>query len=405
MFSLFKKPGEEIVAVFDIGNGSIGGALVRLSTHLPPVIIYSHREPLSYVESPTSRHLLSHMLKNLKIVAHDLALNGLKSARTSPFLKLPFHDIFCVFASPWYISQTKMLKLENDKEFTVTKKIISNIVGEEQKRLSESIKDGKHAFLSNDAIPLEKRIINTSLNGYDIDKPIGKKAREVELTLFSSFISKDVITKTAEVIQSALHGRTIKSSSYAISSWNAVQKMFPNEHDYLFADVSGETTEFSLVINDIPVEVASFPIGRNAVLRKTVRDLKVAPSVAESYLSMESSGTLEKGQSGRLNEAIKPLQDEWFRSLNEIVLSWGKNYIVPNSIFVTVDSDVSMIFETVLKRNMPAELGIIKNLLDVKILGSEKVQSYVEYLPNVKRDPFVAIESLFLNGFFSGIGL
>ena len=123
MFSLFKKPGEEIVAVFDIGNGSIGGALVRLSTHLPPVIIYSHREPLSYVESPTSHHLLSHMLKNLKIVAHDLALNGLKSARTSPFLKLPFHDIFCVFASPWYISQTKMLKLENDKEFTVTKKL------------------------------------------------------------------------------------------------------------------------------------------------------------------------------------------------------------------------------------------------------------------------------------------
>jgi hypothetical protein len=105
--SLFKKPEEEIVAIFDIGNGSVGGALVKFSKRDHPVILYTHREPLTYMIHPTPKHLLGSMLKLLKSVATHLAKEGLIHVRTSPFGGHRLRDVHCVFASPWYISQNK----------------------------------------------------------------------------------------------------------------------------------------------------------------------------------------------------------------------------------------------------------------------------------------------------------
>ncbi len=66
MFSLFGKDREEIVAIFDIGNGSVGGALVHFAPKMPPTLLYTHREPIETVLHSSSARLTSRMLKLLK---------------------------------------------------------------------------------------------------------------------------------------------------------------------------------------------------------------------------------------------------------------------------------------------------------------------------------------------------
>jgi hypothetical protein len=402
MFSLFKKPEEEIVAVFDIGNGSLGGALVKLRAHDHPVILYSHREPLTFAPHASPKHLVGQMLKLLKSVATHLAKDGLIHIKTSPFGGHKLRDAHCIFASPWYISQTKVVHAEQEKPFTVTKETINELVKKEQEDFNKALKEGKYEqIFGPDTRLLEKRVINMRLNGYDIDDAIGKKAKELELTLFSSFISHDILLKVEETLHKAFSVRDIHHYSYALVSWTGSQKMFPDLHDYFFVDVSGETTDISLIVKDILVETISFPMGRSTLLRKVVRDLKVASDIGLSFLTMKYAGTIEKGFSEKLDKILAPIEQDWRDQLVMALNTFQKIYSLPRAMLMTTDSDTSGFFMNALNHTLPVELNMAQNQLSTTFIGPDKVEPFLFKLDNVKHDAFIGIEAIFLNDNFN----
>lgn len=398
MFSLFKKKEEEIVAVFDIGNGSIGGALVKFSKSDHPIVLYSHREPLTYAPHPTPKHLLGSMVKLLKSVSSHLVKDGLMHIKTSPFGGHKLRDAYCVFASPWYVSQTKIVKSENDTPVAVTKETINELVRKEQEEFNKALKEGKYEQLFGpDAQLLEKKVINVRLNGYDIEDPIGKRARELELTLFSSFMSKDILAKVEDILHQAFSVRAIHHYSYALASWGGSKILFPDIHDYFFVDVSGETTDISLVVRDVLVETMSFPMGRSTLLRKVVKDLKVTPDVALSFLSIKHEGSIEKGFKEKLDAILAPVAEDWHDQLVLSIKTFQKIYALPRSVLVTADSDTAPFFMDALSKGLSVELNIPQNIFAPTFISADKVQPYLYELPNTEHDSFIGIESIFLN--------
>jgi hypothetical protein len=401
MLSLFKKQEEEIVAIFDIGNGSIGGALVKFSKHDHPVVLYCHREPLTYAPHPTPKHLLGGMLKLLKSVATHLAKEGLIHVKTTPFGGHTLRDAYCVFASPWYISQTKVVKSETDTPVLVTQETINELVKKEQEAFNAALKEGKYEQLFGpDTHLLEKKVINIRLNGYDTEDPIGKKSKELELTLFSSFISREITKEVEDVLHHAFAVRNIHHSSYALVSWAGSQLMFPDIHDYFFVDVSGETTDISLVVRDVLVETISFPMGRSTLLRKLVKDLNLAPDVALSFLTMKYAGTIEPGFGEKLENTLKPIATDWHDQMVTALTTFQKIYALPRAALMTADSDTAQFFVQALSQPIPVELNIAQNTLAPTFIGPDKVQPFIYEVEGIQHDAFIGIESVFFNDSF-----
>lgn len=401
MFSFFKKPEEEIVAVFDIGNGSVGGALVKLNVHGLPIMLYSHREPITFVPRHSASSLLDSMLKLLKLVADKITKDGLENIKRSPFGFYKLRDAYCVFSSPWYISQTKVIREGWEKQRTISQGAINDFVKKEQEQFNADLKNGKYeqVFGSNNIL-LEKRIINISLNGYTVHDPVGKQARELELTLFTSFISKEIVTSVEQTLRKSFSVRAIHHFSYSLVSWGATQILFPDIHDYFFIDISNETTDISLIVKDVLIEIVSFPMGRSTLLRKAVKDLKVTPDVALSFMVMYFNDTLEPAFKNKVEAVIKPIETDWFDDVIVALEQFQKIYSLPRSTFVTADLDTAKLFLQALSKEFPPELNVPKSRLAATYIGADKVQSQIELLPSVAQDSFLSLENIFLNRIF-----
>jgi hypothetical protein len=401
---LFKKPEEEIVAIFDVGNGSIGGALVKLRKYERPIVLYTHREPLTFVPHPNAKTLLISMLKMLKTVAKNIAKDGLTHVGHSIFGFHRLKDVYCVYSSPWYISQTKMVRDEQDKPFTVTRDVINSIIKKEQEQFNKNMQEGKYQnILGPDTRVFEKRIINVKLNGYEIAVPIGKHAKQLELTLFSSYISQEILDTVENILRESLSIRNIHHSSYGLVSWSASQVLFPDVHDYLFVDISGETTDISLISKDVLIETVSFPMGRSTLLRQVVKELNVESEIALSYVRMFFAKTLDSKFEAQVSDVMKKIEEDWHDQFAVALKQFQKTYSLPRATYLTTDSDTLPFYVKALERNMPIELNLPRSALAVTVIGPDTVQSSIEQLPNVYPDPFLALESIFINYVYAHI--
>src|SRR5205823_599360 len=122
-----------------------------------PTILYTHREPLTFQTHVTSKRLLDAMLKLLGDVALHLQKEGLvhlhKTLLGTPTIK----NVFCVFSSPWYISQTKVVRISEEKSFQVTQAYVDQIVRSEEKDFNDALKEGKYEKLFGTDIRLLER--------------------------------------------------------------------------------------------------------------------------------------------------------------------------------------------------------------------------------------------------------
>ena len=397
-----KKPEEEIVAIFDIGNGSVGGALVKLEAHHTPIILYTHREPLTFSPQPSPKYLMTAMLKMLETVAVNLHKEGLKRIKHSFFGSHKLRDAYCVFASPWYISQTKIIKEENNDAFTISSSAMNELIKKEQDQFTKEIKEGKYQqIFGPDTVLLEKKIIDVKLNGYDIHNPVGKKARELELTLFSSFISKEIIDSVDKTIHKAFAVRSINHSSYSLVSWNACKILFPDTRDHFFFDVSSEMTDISLISKDILIETISFPMGKSELLRRVVKEFDMAPDIALSSLSTYFSGQIDEKFKQKLEVVLNRAADDWHEACVGALRQFQKIYALPKAAFVTADLDTAKFFLKALEKEYPLEFNIAGSKLYPTLIGADTVQHFVEIFPGATSDSFITVESIFFNSIFS----
>jgi cell division ATPase FtsA len=403
MLGLFQKQEEEIVAVFDIGNGSIGAALVSFKEHGAPVILYTHREPITYIHHITSKRLLESMLVLLKTVAARVQKEGLPKVKALHH----HHSVrrgFCIFSSPWYLSQTRVMKVEKEEPFEITSQLIDTIIKKEEEQFLQSLKEGKYEqMFGHDTRLLEKKIIHTRLNGYEIAQPMGKKARELELTFFSSFISSTILKSVQDTLSHFFHFKSIQFYSYALASWSVVRDMNPDLSDFLFIDVTGEVTDVMLTHDGVLSDTVTFPLGRSMVLRKIVDELSVPPEVAVSFLSLIKQSTGDKVFIEKMKNVLTGTQEFWFTAFLKTVKEFKQSHMLPKKIFITADADVAYIFKEALSAPMPEELNMPENKFEVIILDSEIVKAIAQVAGGVSRDAFLSIDSQFLNKIAFGI--
>ena len=113
------KKKERKVAIFDIGSGSVGAALALIPTdgQAIPTILKSFRTEITEKESLDFETFLNDMLKAL-----DSSIQKLYAAKLGSF-----DEIVCVLTSPWYLSETRVIKMEKEHSFIFDKKFLKSM--------------------------------------------------------------------------------------------------------------------------------------------------------------------------------------------------------------------------------------------------------------------------------------
>jgi len=404
--SLFtKQSNEEIHLVLDVGNGSVGGALVLFKEKSSPTILYSKRLPLSISDKIQSEALSIRVLAMLEEVLKNIAIEGLKQIQTLSISQKKVKHVFCILASPWYVSKTKILKIQSKDPVSVTKTFVDSLLKKEEELFQKALierTDSTGATSRAVLETIEKKIVQVKLNGYHTLNPYQKKAKDVELAMYLSVAAEDMLRSIERLIGKFFYSHHTAFYSYALSEYRVIQNIFSQESDFIFMDISGEVTDVTSVERHILMETTSFPVGRNFIIKKIAEELTVLPDIALSAINIYTSGHTDAMSTEKIKNAYQKAILEWSSYFSHAISDIVKGQ-TPTKIFVTVDKDVETFFMESVKNILTQEKGYAPVHFTTTapiLLNEETLSHFVNFAPHVKRDPFLALESVFCNSLF-----
>ncbi len=393
--NVFSSTPRSAGIIFDIGSSSVGAGLVVFVPGKEPQLLYNTRVPMAFQHDLNFKKFFDTMMVSLKAACEDIQRNGI--AKFGAALPSKVEDIYCIFSSPWYVSQTKILHYNAPSPIVVTKKIIDDLVAQ----FSEQFKNSavaKHALQIHDAPELiEKRIIQIRLNGYETALPYGKVAEEVEVSLFTSIISKEVRSAIAELLHATFNSKHIEMHSFSLSAFSAIRDIVGSEHDFLFFDVGGEVSDVSLIRKGILLETISVPFGRNVLVRHAGEILGTSPEEALSCFILSITGAGGNQCGPRLAEAMAAGEREWVAHITNVLNLFAEAHPIPSTIFLTAHDGSGPIFERFLQNDDLRRFTLANEPFKILVLNPENLATFCRFNAALTRDPFIALEAAFFN--------
>jgi DNA-binding transcriptional MerR regulator len=387
---IFSKPQKqnELALVLDIGSSSVGGALFWMQSTGIPKIIFAMREPIPLEEEISIDKLITLTVKTLNVVVSKICMMGL--GRPS--------RMYCVLSSPWYASQTRVLKLEKNTPFIFTEKLADSLIQKEIALFKEEYKE-KDSHPDNQIRPIELKNMKTVLNGYDTLRPLNQKAKVLEMTIFASVSQEQILKKVEETIERHFHSREIRFSSFVMSSFTVARDMFVNQDNFLLINIGGEVTDISMIKKEIIQESVSYPAGRNFIIRNVAKGLGVSLVEAKSLISLYKDGHMADVTEKKAEEVISSIKTRWLKKFQESLSNLTNDISIPATIFITVDQDLAEFFSNIIKTEEFNQYTLTESKFRLIFLSTSALHGIATFEEDAIRDPFLIIESIYINRF------
>jgi len=384
MFSL--KEQQELMLVFDIRSSSVGGALFKVQKSGIPKIIFSVRESVPQEETVNVDKFLLSTMKSLDVVVSKIFKASLGVPKS----------IFCVLASPWYVSQTRIIHLKKDKPFTFNLALADDLIKREMSQFKEEHLE-KYVKTKQEIQVIELKNIKTMLNGYETHNPLDQKTEEVEMTLFVSMSPGQILSNIENVVNKYFHHETVKFSSFSFVSFTAIHNMFLDQPNFLLIDVGGELTDVSMIKKNVFSESISFPLGRHFIIRGIAEAMSCTPSEAESYVSLLHDGHADPSTEKKILPLINKLKTEWLSKFQESLANLSKDISVPFTIYLSADPDFIHFFGEVIEAEQFNQYTLTESKFKIIFMDTETLHGIVEFSKDTPRDPFIMVDAAYIN--------
>ncbi len=387
-----KKQKDKLVLIFDIGSASVGGALVSTSSLQVPKIIFATRESIPITDKTNFEDLLSNTNKALAVVSSRIADARLGSVGS----------VFCVLSSAWYISQTRVVKLEKSIPFIFNSKLADELIAKEV-ALFEEEHLNKFSETNHNLRPIELKNIKTTLNGYETTDPLGQSANEVIMNIFISLSEDRVLRLFEESIGQYFHSLNIKFASFVMTSFLAVRDMYPHQDDFLLIDIAGEVTDITMIKKNTLRESVSYPLGYNFALRSVSRALLVSLKEAETLFSLYKDGHASEVVKNKIMKALRNVEIEWLKNFQSSVANLSNDISIPATIFLATDARFSLFFTEIIKSEQFNQYTLTNSKFQIMFLDTKSLHGAALFEDEVVRDPFLIINAIYINRFLNKI--
>lgn len=386
---LFKEKNKnETVAIFDIGSGSVGGALVYMpfDEKSLPVVLKSVRVEMDYInEKLTTNIFTKNMLKALGSCAESLY----HTKGGAP------DRIVAVVASPWYTSETRVIKMTKETPFIFTTKIAEDLIRKEIKTIY-SVYNKKAKTIYNELEIIENHIMNISLNGYKVSSPIGMQTKSIEMNMIFSFSQKFFLDKIRKEISNTFHETPIFFSSFIVASYFAVRDKYISPDSYLLLDIGGEVTEVGIVSKGTLKASLSFPFGKKTFFKYICTKLEIELRDAKELFNLYNTGHLSTIEKNKYEPLFKSIENSWSEAFRQSITSLPYVLALPSTVFLTADSEIINWFSDVVSNEQFIQAMTIDHKSVVVSLSGIDFLKMCKVDTDVIPDPFIMIESIFL---------
>ena len=385
-FSKGKKG--EIVAIFDIGSGSVGGALVELGGEGKPRILFSTREDIAFQTNFKFERFLTSMLRSFSKVSDRVVSKGEK-----------IEKVMCVLSAPWYVSQTRTILHERQKPFLLNQKKMDSLIEKETKGLEDDLKS-RQGDVSGSVEVLEIRSTNIKLNGYETNAPLGKQIKKFEASLYVSMGSSKVLQAIREKVRAQYKVKDVVFHSFSLVSFSTLRDIYSNIRDFVILDVSGEATDITVARQDTLIETLSFPFGKHFILRTIASRLGTSLEEAYSYLVLFVEKRATRDIEKKIESALDYCKKQWLDEFKDGLDSLSTHTILPAKIFLVTDEPFSKWFAKTIKKVEFNNTYLMGEEFSVDLLQSSILAKFGDFDINVPRDIFITIEALFAHKIF-----
>jgi hypothetical protein len=386
-FLFGKKKKDELVAIFDIGSGSVGGAIVSfpLDESLP-IIKKIVRTEIEYTNEKLDVNLFTkNMLKALNTTAEALYQGKLGAP----------DRIVCVLASPMYSSETRVVKLNKEIPFIFTHKIANDLLEKELKSIVSDY-NKKSKTLYNEIEVMENHIMDISLNGYYIQEPIGVRTKSVEMNMVFSFSQKFILDKIRKEMSRTFHEIPVYFSSFMVASYFAVRDKYISPDSYLLLDIGGEVTEVGIVSKGILKASLSFPFGRKTFYKYISSKLDIEYRDAKELFNLYKNGDMPETDKNKYEPLFKSIEGSWSESFRGCIGGLPHVLALPSTVFMTADLDIIGWFSNVVANEEFIQSMTIDHKCTVVSLKSSDFLKKCKIEKDVELDPFIMIEIIAL---------
>jgi cell division ATPase FtsA len=386
MSFLFKSKKEKLIAIFDIGSGSVGGALARISNDnkkKPEILKITQTNEIKFIKGKNDlSYFLSSMIESLSKTALDLCDKKIGSP----------DEIYCVLASPWYLSKTKVIRVERKDSFTFTKRLADDLISKEIENFKKIYEDKYNSTEEGCPEIIEKHIMAVFLNGYLVNQPIGEKCKSLEINLIISLTPLLCIEKIKESLSRVFHHKKVNFSSFSLATYLAVRDKYKYLDSYLLIDISGELTDVGIVSNGVLKTILSFPFGRKTFFDYICTKLGIELRDAKEIFKLYSQNNLSSAMKEKVTPLFKSIENSWGEAFSQSVSSLPQTLLLPDTIFLTADGDILNYFTEVLRKEKYTQsISISDRKCTVIPLDGESLldQCTISQGP---ADPFIMIE-------------
>ena len=382
------KEKKELALVFDIGSSSVGGVLFEIQKKGVPKIILSLREPIILEDEFNVDKFLSLTVKSLDNITNKICKTGVGEIK----------KISCVLSSPWYASQTRIIKYEKNVPFLFTQKLADELIKKEI-NLFEEEHLAQFSNSKNKVRPIEFKNIKIILNGYTSEDPYNKKVKKIEMVVFISMSGEKILKIIENAVFKHFHSKDVNFSSFAMASFTVARDLFKEQDNFLLVDIGGEVTDISMIKKDILSDSISYPLGHNFMIRKLAKSLNCTLNEAKSLIFLYKDGHALESTEKKLEPIIGKLKMEWLKGFQESLVNLSNDISIPANIFVTVDQELIDFFSKIIKTEQFSQYTLTESEFRITFLDTKTLHGYTIFKNDVNRDPFLIIESIYINRF------
>jgi len=372
----------DALLIFDVGSGSVGGAIVLDGKGQPPTVLYGTRSDIHFQQELTASRLLSLCLRALSEVVLALEHEGFDKAGFAG-RRPTVAEAVVSLSAPWTVSKTSFLRVRNERPVRITETMFKALLDDDWRRAAATVPKG--------GVEIEHKLIKSVLNGYETAEPYGKEALTAEFTTVTSYSLPKVTEKITDIISHRLHTKAISFHSFSLLSFAVLRELFPANENFVFVDVSGEQTEVSVVKNNVSLETISFPFGKNYVIRALERDGKLPPAGAESFMKLYGEGKMEGKLTDKAATIISRCEEEWLRHFFRALAQFSEEVFLPETLYLAADGHVAPLIERIVKKGDFSKFTLASApfktlIIDETVLGP--------YIRTSFADPFISLIAL-----------
>ncbi|MCI0619872.1 cell division FtsA domain-containing protein [Candidatus Wolfebacteria bacterium] len=394
-FSRRKHQKVTIAVVFDIGSASVGAALTLIRPNEKPHVVYNTRRYMVFQDEFNFDRFVASMLSTLDAVAHDIEKDGLAHLTFSKGVHRRMDQILCSYASPWYLSQTRIIDMHDEKPFILSKEVVERAVHKQEEEIAREGGEHYESGMGEHIDMLEKAVTDIKLNGYTVSNPYSKRATSAQFTLTVSVIARVLRERIEDTVFRVFHARTIKHHSFALIAWSGITNYIGASRDFLSIDVSGEVTDVALAHGGALLETVSFPHGSRYVLRGLNRTLHTSSGEARTLLALRESKTVSTDIEPKLERVLTEVKTTWLTQLGEALARFDSHAQIPGNVFLTTSDWAGPLFTSFIEDEAWARYTRTHRPMQVTSINGTLLQPFVTFREGVVTDPFLALAALY----------